>query len=74
MFVRALAGMGLVDGAVPITEVQDFHGWLVRPSYAFGEESSSLSPDNWPFASMETTCALRFTMLPVQSSPRTIYG
>jgi hypothetical protein len=36
VFVRALAGMGLVDGAVPITESQDFHGWLVRPSYAVG--------------------------------------
>ena len=36
VLVRALAGMGLVDGAVPITESQDFHGWLVRPSYAVG--------------------------------------
>lgn len=36
VFVRALAGMSLVDGAVPITESQDFHGWLVRPSYAVG--------------------------------------
>jgi hypothetical protein len=36
VFVRALAGMGLIDGAVPITESQDFHGWLVRPSYAVG--------------------------------------
>ena len=36
VFVRALAGMGLVDGAVPITETRNFHGWLVRPSYAVG--------------------------------------
>jgi hypothetical protein len=36
VFVRALAGMALVDGAVPIREPQDFHGWLLRPSYAFG--------------------------------------
>jgi hypothetical protein len=36
VFVRALAGMGLVDGAVPITDTRNFHGWLVRPSYAFG--------------------------------------
>jgi hypothetical protein len=36
LFVRAMAGMGLVDGAVPITANEDFHGWLVRPSYAFG--------------------------------------
>lgn len=36
MFVRALGGMALVDGAVPIMKPQDFHGWLLRPSYAFG--------------------------------------
>jgi hypothetical protein len=36
VFVRALAGMGLVDGAVPITDSRNFHGWLVRPSYVFG--------------------------------------
>lgn len=36
VFVRALAGAGLVDGAVPISETRDFHGWLLRPSYAFG--------------------------------------
>jgi len=36
VFIRALAGMALVDGAVPITESEDFHGWLLRPSYAFG--------------------------------------
>ncbi|MGA8492204.1 MAG: hypothetical protein WB711_17385 [Terriglobales bacterium] len=36
VFVRALAGMGLVDGAVPISDNEDFHGWLVRPSYVVG--------------------------------------
>lgn len=36
VFVHALAGAALVDGAVPIAEHEDFHGWLVRPSYAFG--------------------------------------
>lgn len=36
LFVRALAGAGLVDGAVPVTETDYFHGWLVRPSYAIG--------------------------------------
>lgn len=36
MFVRALAGVGLVDGAVPVSETRDFHGWLLHPSYVFG--------------------------------------
>jgi hypothetical protein len=36
VFIHALAGAGLVDGAVPISENEDFHGWLLRPSYAFG--------------------------------------
>jgi hypothetical protein len=36
VFVHALAGAALVDGAVPITKHEDFHGWLVRPSYTFG--------------------------------------
>ena len=36
VFVHALAGAALVDGAVPIAAHEDFHGWLVRPSYAFG--------------------------------------
>jgi hypothetical protein len=36
VFVHALAGAGLVDGAVPISENHDFHGWLLRPSYAVG--------------------------------------
>jgi hypothetical protein len=36
VFVHALAGAALVDGAVPISENEDFHGWLLRPSYAFG--------------------------------------
>ena len=36
VFVHALAGAALVDGAVPITDNEDFHGWLLRPSYAFG--------------------------------------
>jgi len=36
VFVRALVGMALVDGAVPITKSEDFHGWQLGPSYAFG--------------------------------------
>jgi hypothetical protein len=36
VFVRALGGMALVDGAVPITASEDFHGWLLHPSYVFG--------------------------------------
>lgn len=36
LLVRALAGAGLVDGAVPITGTRDWNGWLVRPTYAFG--------------------------------------
>jgi|SRR5580658_1876810 len=45
VFVRALAGMGLIDGAVPITETRNYHGWLVRPSYAVGAGvEQSVSP------------------------------
>jgi hypothetical protein len=36
VFVRALVGAGLVDGALPISETRAFYGWLLRPSYAFG--------------------------------------
>jgi hypothetical protein len=36
MFVRALAGVGLVDGAVPIGDIGNFHGWQARFSYALG--------------------------------------
>lgn len=36
MFVRALAGAGLVDGAVPTSDKQYVYGWLLRPSYAVG--------------------------------------
>lgn len=36
VFVRALGGASLVDGAVPISENKYFHGWLARPSYAVG--------------------------------------
>jgi hypothetical protein len=36
VFVHALAGAGLIDGAVPISATQDFHGWLLHPSYAAG--------------------------------------
>jgi hypothetical protein len=36
VFVHALGGAALVDGAVPIAENEIFHGWLFRPSYAFG--------------------------------------
>jgi hypothetical protein len=34
-FVRAIAGSALIDGAVPATG-GIYHGWLVRPSLAFG--------------------------------------
>lgn len=36
IFVRGLAGAALVDGAVPSSKTEFFHGWLVRPSYAVG--------------------------------------
>jgi len=36
MFVHALAGAALVDGAVPKSETDYFHGWLARFSYAIG--------------------------------------
>jgi hypothetical protein len=36
IFVHAVAGAALVDGAAPINETDYFHGWLVRPSYATG--------------------------------------
>lgn len=36
MFVHALAGGALVDGGVPVSPTQFFHGWLARPAYAFG--------------------------------------
>jgi len=36
MFVHALAGMGLVDGAVPTIGASYFHGWQSRFSYAMG--------------------------------------
>jgi hypothetical protein len=36
VFVRALGGMALVDGAVPVSATSYFHGWSMRPSYAVG--------------------------------------
>jgi len=36
IFVRALAGAALVDGIAPVSETKYLHGWLVRPSCAFG--------------------------------------
>jgi hypothetical protein len=36
VFVRGLAGAGLVDGAVPVSETSFFHGWLLRPAYTAG--------------------------------------
>ena len=35
-FLRALAGSALVDGAAPNYKTGFYHGWLVRPSLAFG--------------------------------------
>lgn len=36
LFIHAVGGAALVDGAVPINKTDYFHGWLVRPSYAIG--------------------------------------
>jgi hypothetical protein len=36
LFVHAVGGAGLVDGAVPINKTDYFYGWVVRPSYAAG--------------------------------------
>ena len=36
LLIRGLAGAGLVDGAVPITQYKYSHGWLARPSYVVG--------------------------------------
>lgn len=36
VFVHALVGAGLVDGAVPVTVTTYFHGWQDRFAYAFG--------------------------------------
>jgi hypothetical protein len=36
MFIHLLGGMGLVDGAVPISATSYFHGWQSRFSYAMG--------------------------------------
>ena len=35
-FVHMLAGVGMVDGAVPVSDTQYFHGWQARFSYAVG--------------------------------------
>jgi hypothetical protein len=36
IFVRALAGATLVDGALPVSDIDYYHGWVVRFSYALG--------------------------------------
>lgn len=36
LLLRGLAGFAVIDGAVPINKVNYFHGWLARPSFAFG--------------------------------------
>lgn len=36
IFLRALAGAAVVDGAVPGSGTQFYHGWLVHPSFAVG--------------------------------------
>jgi len=36
VFLRALAGAGMVDGATPASQTEYVHGWLVRPSYVAG--------------------------------------
>jgi len=35
-FVRALGGAALIDGATPADKTHIYHGYLVRPSLAFG--------------------------------------
>jgi len=35
-FVRALGGAALIDGAAPADKTHIYHGYLVRPSLAFG--------------------------------------
>ncbi|MGC1373276.1 MAG: hypothetical protein WA824_14155 [Candidatus Sulfotelmatobacter sp.] len=36
VFIRALGGSALIDGAVPVGKTGVYHGWLVRPSVALG--------------------------------------
>lgn len=36
VFVHALAGVGVVDAAVPQSPTEYLHGWVTRPSYALG--------------------------------------
>jgi hypothetical protein len=36
IFLRALAGAALLDGAAPGSGTQFYHGWLVHPSFAVG--------------------------------------
>lgn len=36
MFLHALAGAALIDGAVPFNQTQFYHGWLFRPAYTVG--------------------------------------
>ena len=36
VFVHALGGAAIVDGAVPISKTAYYKGWLGRPSYALG--------------------------------------
>ena len=72
-FVHVLAGVGVVDGAVPASDTE-YHGWQARFSYAVGEESSTLSRGHSQSASTEIICALRFLILSAQCSPKTIFG
>ena len=36
LLVRGLAGVALIDGAVPTDKTVFFHGYLLRPSFTFG--------------------------------------
>jgi hypothetical protein len=36
IFVHALGGSALIDGAVPVSNTGLYHGWLLRPSLAAG--------------------------------------
>lgn len=36
LLVRGLAGLAVIDGAVPIDKANYFHGWIGRPSFTCG--------------------------------------
>ena len=72
-FVHVLAGVGVVDGAVPARDTE-YHGWLARFSYAVGGGVEHCLWGHSQSASTEIICALRFLILSAQCSPKTIFG